>query len=403
MPTSEELESMKKLQCDNCDMKFFYFVGLAKHQREEHDEFLPVKCDLCPQRLEDFVKLNGHKGKCHSDTGDTFMCDICDKEFTSQANMFRHMANIKKDHARKSFEKPKPKSKKKSKIFKCDRCDKKYYFNFGLVKHKTEEHGAVFAFECNMCHMKFEKESKLKSHQLWNHEGNANYLQCDMCDMKFKDMQFLNAHKAGMHVNVKEFKCDICDKMFDDQNYLDIHKVGIHGVSKPNVVPKSETRAAENDPSLLDIELYECDQCDMKYANKLDLHKHKQAHVQASSTEGLVNKPKPYGCDKCDMRFYYPYGLAKHRELDHSSLHMCDMCNKKFNSEKNLSVHKLMDHERSKYSANDQQLLLKKIKMKTEDGEVDEEEDPLYVEPQEPVVNIKVEPDVPMDFDHLDE
>ena len=157
----------KKHKCFGCLMSFSDFSGLVLHTKESH---------------------KGPKG---------FVCDFCDKLFTSK-NISEIQTHFKKNH---------------------------------YEPHK-----------CAVCKSSFDYVSDLTLHMNKTHKGPKGYF-CDFCDVTFKTCDELTKHYKEVHSSPVQnvYECKKCEKTFDSEEDFNRHEeMGFHEKKKT-----SENQAVE--------------------------------------------------------------------------------------------------------------------------------------------------------------
>lgn len=173
---------------------------------------------LKPKLQIQTIQIAGHKigQRVSFDQKDkTRTCTICDKNFTKQFSLNRHMFLH-------SGEKP----------HKCSICRKAFIQKTDLDRHETT-HSVVFNFECNLCDKKFKTKKNLNCHKVTH--SVARPYKCGFCEKDFKVKRLMIFHE-GLHSKVKPFNCDICGKGFPAKPYIKSH-LKTHFDEKPFVCP----------------------------------------------------------------------------------------------------------------------------------------------------------------------
>ncbi len=131
-----------------------------------------------------------------------------------------------------------------------------------------------------------------------------NRYQCDLCDSSFSRRDHLTRHLYS-HTGEKPHQCDVCNKAFTRKDKLNRHK---QTHDKPAKLPKSDTG-----------EKHQCDECDQSFTRKYKLNRHKQTHDKPAKLENPNSGEKPHQCDVCDKSFTRKYRLNKHK-LTHNNV-----------------------------------------------------------------------------------
>ena len=94
----------------------------------------------------------------------TLKCEICDKSFTNQIRLAKHIGAI---HER-------------NEAFKCDICDNSYSQKGSMTRHVASVHEGKKPFQCYICDYSFTQKGGMKLHVLSVHEGKKPF-KCDIC------------------------------------------------------------------------------------------------------------------------------------------------------------------------------------------------------------------------------
>lgn len=143
----ESLPSMIRnpmLRCEICGVDVQNQSTFNKHIKS-HGEFR-YQCSVCSRWFEKRHQLNIHQ-KTHSGTK-SFTCSLCEKRFTSQTNLGRHIRVIHKPQNHHT----------------CSTCQKTFDQLASLRLHQSV-HEAERKFGCDICNQKFKSEINLKLHK----------------------------------------------------------------------------------------------------------------------------------------------------------------------------------------------------------------------------------------------
>lgn len=129
-------------------------------------------------------------------------CKICDKNFTKQFSLNRHMQlhTGEKNH-------------------KCPICRKAFIQKTDMLRHETT-HSELLNFQCTTCDKRFKTKKNLTCH-LITHSVDRPF-KCRHCEKAFKVKRLWVFHE-GLHMDLKPYNCDICGKGFPAKPYIKSH------------------------------------------------------------------------------------------------------------------------------------------------------------------------------------
>jgi len=135
-----------------------------------------------------------------------FSCDKCQKYFSSQRNLLRHM----EIHAGK---------------YKCNECDK-YFSSSGFRQH-MKTHSGEKPFECAVCSKRFLYRANLVQHGRTQHSIEKPY-KCHLCSKQFSTAGYLTVHMRSHRKSLigenNGYSCSHCQKCFPSQSALQQHE-----------------------------------------------------------------------------------------------------------------------------------------------------------------------------------
>ena len=124
-------------------------------------------------------------------TPETFICDICDKQFSTKQILQRHRVSLHE----------------KEKDFKCDQCDAWFSSsnNHELIMHVNSVHNGFKKFICQWCNKEFSRKDALKRHEVTHNSKNniplpAQQHRCFDCGASFKYQTSLLLHLKNHQV-----------------------------------------------------------------------------------------------------------------------------------------------------------------------------------------------------------
>ncbi|XP_044730310.1 zinc finger protein OZF-like [Chrysoperla carnea] len=209
--------------------------------------------------------------------------------------------------------------------FKCYKCSNWMETETDLQDHFDTEHDAKMKYICPKCKSLFISLNDFKKH-LYSHYlqkiDKKFRLTCEICSKKFESESILNAHKDQFHLDQNAFSCNECGKKFQSIEKLTEHEF-IHKENTNHTYPKEK--------------LFNCHQCGKSCISEYMLKRHLPTHVPKE----LRNN---FQCDQCDRKFLNAINLANHQALHRSSnnnKHICDVCGKEFKLKVNMLEHKM--------------------------------------------------------------
>ncbi|XP_027034178.2 zinc finger protein 664-like [Tachysurus fulvidraco] len=256
-------------------------------------------------------KLKPH---CEEPSERRFCCSICDKSFTIEFNLLKHM----KVH---SGEKP----------FHCSHCGKTFTQLFNLMSH-LRTHTGEKPFQCSQCGKSFSYASRLKNH-LRGHTGEKPFL-CSQCGKRFSHASNLKTH-LRTHTGEKPFLCSQCGKSFLNSSNLKTH-LRIHTREKPYACQTCEKRFSESSTlnrhqrTHTGEKPYACQTCEKRFSESSTLNKHQRTHTGE----------KPFLCSQCGKSFSQASKLKTHLRIHTGEKpYACQTCEKRFSASSTLSTH----------------------------------------------------------------
>ena len=234
----------------------------------------------------------------------------------------------------------------RSRKYKCDDCDSRFYINSHLKRHVKGVHLGINDEKkhlCEICDTAFSRPFDLNRHIRRIHEAEENQFPCDMCKNSFSRQANLNLHKKKVHQGIK-YNCHLCEKQFSRKRDLKNHVDGIHkGIRKTCEICQKDFIGRNLYSHMRSVHqkgtyTYQCKLCEKTFINNHHLLRHvKNVH------EGLRN----YKCSKCEKAFRQRITLTVHIKRCHDLVKdkNCDICKQSFSCKQNLEKHIETVHE----------------------------------------------------------
>ncbi|KAL7048483.1 hypothetical protein ACKWTF_003357 [Chironomus riparius] len=278
-PVLSNGETMEKQhKCLICDKFFTTIANLNLHLRS-HSGDKPYKCTICGKGFIQSNNLSTHM-KIH--TGEKpHECSICGKRF-SQSN------NLKTHYRTHTGERP----------YSCSLCDKSFNQKNNLTTH-LRTHSDYHPSSCSMCKQTFSSFNELFNHMRQHTEEKKPHI-CTIpgCNKVFNSQNDLTEH-TKQHTNPKPYKCDICQKQFTQSNNLKTH-IKTHIYQDP----------------------FKCTMCTRSFQDQEEFTMHVRVHTV----------DKPYECTYCKKKFIQSNNLKTHlRTHTGEKPYRCAVCGKSFN------------------------------------------------------------------------
>lgn len=250
---------------------------------------------------------------------DSFVCDICDKEFLSEQELSEHNSihfntntELKCEHCGKIFNKLKnlcehSRSHNKREHI-CEVCNKAFLTIKHLNNH-MDGHLEGEKYSCKICGAKFKRKSQIKNH-VENHRKEHPHI-CHICNKGFKKSYWLVDHIYS-HTGEKRYECPICYKKFIHRNALRVHK-------------------RRHDPT----DTFICEKCGHAYS------------VRKTATHYNCPKCLPeYVCEICSKSFKHRPSFMRHIKIHTGTKeHVCHICNHGFIQKAAYNTH-MNSHKR---------------------------------------------------------
>ena len=136
------------------------------------------------------IRNNAANKKISKTEGVRYACNLCEKQFTTQASLTTHIQ-----------------SKHEGVKYACNQCDYQATRQDSLAKHIQYKHEGV-KYDCNQWDYQATTPSNLTIHIQAKHEGVKH--ACNQCGKQFTMQKSLTRHIQSKHEGVK-YACNQCD------------------------------------------------------------------------------------------------------------------------------------------------------------------------------------------------
>ncbi|XP_064608823.1 GDNF-inducible zinc finger protein 1-like [Liolophura sinensis] len=199
-------------RCPVCDKQFSFEKDMKRHMMRHVDTRYP--CDICGRVYKDRKTMLTHKER-HNESyvPPSFSCDQCSKSFCTKYILANH---VKSEHLGLK------------RMFLCPTCGKSFTQKHAYLQH-ANVHLGIKPFVCEVCNKAFAYEKSLKEHKFMHQE--AKNFVCEICSKAFRQKSALVVH-AKIHKPTKDFLCSVCSKGFTQKQALLRHE-RVHNGEKP--------------------------------------------------------------------------------------------------------------------------------------------------------------------------
>ena len=242
-------------QCEQCDATFSEKSNLQTHVKVIHVGRL-FQCGLCPYKSRDKRNVLTHAKKVHplDDVDKMNLGKVIDKDWQINEKNLKEVPDIKiKKERRKTQMKIKKKKIPRPRHKTCPHCEREFSREENLMRHIAFTHKG-HSFECNFCTKHFKDKRNLLRHIARDHPsenldandlkkikpGPNNYFTtrspsiidqskskyCPHCGKHF--MKDLARHIKFVHDGKKGWSCEHCDAKFGRPFGLQRHLNAIH-------------------------------------------------------------------------------------------------------------------------------------------------------------------------------
>ncbi|XP_045496111.1 zinc finger protein 708-like [Colias croceus] len=307
-------------------------------------DFVAMKCEECCESFKVWGRLRLHYIRAHKKRPLAFC--ICGYAVRSKSALYRHVSEHKSNM---------PKLSKKINYvgndlrasdlikFICDKCDKEFSSWYKLKSHSEWLHKAAPTVRCR-CGILLNSRTVMYKH-IQDHRA-PDVLHCDKCPKTAKTVDELEKHKLR-HIPKSErnFQCSSCDKVFSSKDCLKSHERSHIPIEQRKIYHcdvcnlKFTTRSSATSHKRVvheKIKSYVCDLCGYACGTNGELRQHRAIH----------SDDKPFECRKCSKAFKTYSNLKTHMDTHEETSYVCFVCSRVLNSRRTLRKHLLVHDDK---------------------------------------------------------
>lgn len=276
--------------CEICNKSFRQKSHLTNHAKSHIDQRM-YKCTQCTKSFNRADHCKRHM-LTHATNRPIYTCFFCNKEFKEKYLMKSHIKkklcfqeSTRTRRRRGSQDPPRERVKREKFLFQCEHCYKNFHRSTREFSNKylekyckqccplTEPEKFTFfeeeVFLCIVCNgPPFTKLKTYNRHMALHSEDRK--FECEICHLRFQKKYLLRYH-LNVHNNVKDYQCQLCGLQFETMIKLRDHYC--HHVE-----------SAEYLATIMKI--YQCHHCHKLFVRRTNCVKHVRSHMN------LPRRPK---------------------------------------------------------------------------------------------------------------
>ena len=328
----EKIAIAKPFKCEVCEMAFKSRPDLEMH-KTRHSEERKFECSFCDKKFKCKYSLRNHEKKIHLKQRRTVSCATCGMQLGNKSALRRHLEVHKPESERTRY--------------RCDSCEKTFTGKSGLRQHQ-KTHETEKPHKCLKCGKAFHQKAVLEQHLLVHSDERP--FKCKLCKKGFKALCYLNIHMRR-HGSKRDFKCSMCSATFKTSSDLAGHVV-FHRTERKHACEQCSakffTAKLLRNHMLTHSEIREfaCHYCTYKSKKKFQLKCHEETHLAPEHRQ-------QFSCSQCEMTYATKVGLRRHKRTIHAtslSRLQCEKCQKYFLGPDALNSHRKCCHKEKKFA-----------------------------------------------------
>lgn len=248
-----------------------------KTEFPDHNETVPI------HSMEEKINNESHSETTElsedtaAATSNQYVCEYCDKKFTSMSSLKRHLKNVR--HA-----------------FECKLCTQVFNHREELILHANQVHEGK-RYSCEFCGNTYKKRNSLNIHK--SIHSSQNQVSCDICKKQFRHKEHLTRHIHRNHRKHEKLNCEYCGQAFSTAKLAQNHVQIVH---------EGKT-------------LFKCKICEKSFLSNNGLKTHIDTHSESRRYTSI--------CSICGQGFIRNQQMKEHLNTHTGDKpNVCQYCNK---------------------------------------------------------------------------
>ncbi|KAH8237217.1 hypothetical protein KR038_007179 [Drosophila bunnanda] len=345
------LEKHRPRACFVCDYASTNIDELFQHLNYSHEPVGTLFCDLCDRTFRDPAVFMEHNKSHANVSSTTYPCGECMAVFESRGRLTGHMRSMH------------------GSIISCELCSREFgseaTYSIHMKKHLIIERDLHVCHNCGLLNDSQEKlaeHAETKSSPCFGAKIYTELLRdayvCEYCSSYFKQKSDLQAHRAsGIHKNGL-FWCQPCGKDFPHmklyrhhlRNFQKLRSDSTHRKLEICVFYMCDQQVSSNHLQIRKLSKFNeyLQDCMEAYVNWNSLYTHKRRTHESSDkqTEKALKSGQDWICQFCSKQCRSKMSLSVHVARSHNNDNVvCSLCNASYKSQDALDKHHAYWHE----------------------------------------------------------